>query len=161
MQQDITDARRRLEAALDRISAAVETLGPAPGRQGEDPAALSEALEAERRLTGELQERLAADAEAYRARVTDLERDCDAMRAQIAALEEDRDRLRAAADTLRGTCESLRRDTADGAAGPDGVNAAMVAEIEALTAARASDRAEIETIIALLSEERGEERAHG
>ena len=51
---------------------------------------------------------------------------------------------------LRDTCEALRSANAQGLGDNDLINTAMATEIETLHAMRASDRSELEAIVALI-----------
>ena len=70
--------------------------------------------------------------------------------AHLMGLEQALDRLRAVNVQLRQNNAALRRAHAEGLADVDLVNAGLQLEIDALTAARAADRAEIDSILAAL-----------
>ena len=58
--------------------------------------------------------------------------------------------MRAVNENLRSSNAALREANAKGLAEPELVNAAMSSELDSLRAARAAERAEIETILATL-----------
>lgn len=74
----------------------------------------------------------------------------DSDRARLLELEQALDRLRAVNGQLRQNNAALRRAHAEGLADAGLVNTGLQLEIDALTAARAADRAEIASILAAL-----------
>lgn len=165
--------RAALGAAQERI-AELETAaahGPventataaALDEAGAEIARLRAALDAERAQGAELAEAAAAD----RAALTAARDEVTALRsagrlgqvrdgaddgpvAVQSDLEQTLDRLRAVNAQLRHNNAALRRAHADGLADPDLVNTGLQLEIDALSAARAADRAEIDSILAAL-----------
>lgn len=166
--------RTALGTAQARIAALEAAAADAPGEDDVTAAALDEAaaeiarlraaLDAERAQGAELAEQAAADraalaaardeATALRAagRLGQVRDDADdGAVARQAELEQALDRLRAVNAQLRQNNAALRRAHADGLADPELVNAGLQLEIDALSAARAADRAEIDSILAALA----------
>ena len=164
--------RGALAAAQARI-AALDVPAPTDAAQGETLAALDAAaaeiarlraaLDAERAEAQALAEQAAADRAALMAarnaattqhaaeRLDQIgQASDDSGRAHLMQLEQSLDRLRAVNAQLRQNNAALRRAHADGVADPDLVNTGLQLEIDALTAARAADRAEIASILAAL-----------
>lgn len=144
----------RISKALVRIAAAVQRQRSLPppeppqDAQGEDDAAAHEALHAElarlqeevRRLTRD-NGRLASERESARARLADMDDALQSLRATQAGLAATVADLRAA---LAGHVD-VQAD------GPELVNRAMQAEIEAAAARHQADTAEIDAIIGELA----------
>jgi len=112
---------------------------------------LQSELETEREVTAQLEERVRAIKVKQETRVAALERDLTEARAALQTLEPDRQRLKEVNGTLRDVNRALREANAAGLADAELVNVAMAAELEALRAARESDRAEIDTILGALA----------
>lgn len=89
----------------------------------------------------------------------------EAQRESMAALDAEMQRLKTANDMLRKTCEEMRSALQDNVGEPHLVNKAMLAELEALRAARAAEEAEIRAVLGamapLLSEAAGDDVSHG
>ncbi|WP_323765557.1 hypothetical protein [Marinovum sp.] len=154
---DIEELQRRLTAAIDRIGKGVEQLD-ATGAPPVDPGDL-EALQArldesqaaleEERLAGrQREERIKTlhakleDAEAtMKARM-------DAQSEATAQVDLELQRLRKANAQLRDNNRALREANKAGLADPHLINTGMIAELEALNAARAAETAEAEAIAA-------------
>ncbi len=160
-------ARARL-AELEAAAAEGPRTDPATAaaldEAGAEIARLRAALAAERAQGAELAEAAAADRAALAAardEVTALRaagrlgqmRDGpdDAAIARQTDLEQALDRLRTVNAQLRQNNAALRRAHADGLADPALVNTGLQLEIDALAAARAADRAEIDSILAALA----------
>lgn len=149
---DIAELERRIIVALERIGQGLEGLERIdPGRP--DPAeleSLREALEAERTANAQLNERVKAIRERQETQVARLDQRAQEMTARAERLEAEVERLRAVNGRLRQTSAALRLANAEGLGDPGSIDAAMAAEIAALAALRASDRAELEDIVAEL-----------
>lgn len=166
--------RTVLGAAQARIAELEAAVADAPGADTATAAALDEAgaeiarlraaLEAERAQGADLAEASAADRAALAAARDEVAalRAADRLGAVRAHgdeasigrqtdLEQALDRLRAVNAQLRQNNAALRRAHADGLADPDLVNTGLQLEIDALSAARAADRAEIDSILAALA----------
>lgn len=154
---DITEYERRIAAALERIGHGVETLAqpvaaapePAPAGDGE-VTALREALESERAANAQLVERVRAIKEKQDSTIGALERRVAKLTAQLEAGGLDSAKLRRANSQLSDASQALREAMAAGLPEPHLINKAMLAELEALRALRASDAAEMEDILAEL-----------
>lgn len=148
---EIDELQRRITAAIERIGAGVDGLarrqptGPDP----EEFEAMRRALEEERVVNAQLEERIrklhekhAADLAAAAASAPSVQR--------LERLDTDLQRLRQANDQLRASNAALREANAAGVGEPHLINKAMLAELEALRAARAADVAEAGSIMAQL-----------
>lgn len=133
--QDLVELERRITRALERIGVAAEGL---QGRARE-----SRAVEEERDVNAQLAERLRVVKEKSGQRIAALEQ-------EVAHLTEQLDTLRAAAGELHEQLSQMRGDTAP-------------AEVESLRALRASDRAELDAVLAALATHvaQAEEVQHG
>ncbi|MBL3569114.1 hypothetical protein BV509_10725 [Rhodovulum sulfidophilum] len=150
---DIVELERRIVAALDRIGRGLDGMGRGDDPDRPDPSeleALREALETERGANAQLNERVKALHDRQETQVARLEQRVADLAARAEAAEADVDRLRAVNAKLRETSAALREANAQGLGDPGAIDAAMLAELEALTALRASDRAEIDAILAEL-----------
>lgn len=158
---DIVELERRLTAAMDRIARGVDGIGGAGTADADELAALKQALEDERLVTAQLEERVrtlhAREEEATAA----LQAELDSTRNAMQRLDSELQRLRKANEQLRDSVAQLSEANAAGVAEPHLINKAMLAELEVLRAARAADVAEADAIMAtiapLLSEEEGED----
>ena len=108
----------------------------------------------EDRLAGLLadlvEERVRALKERQDGRVAQLEAEVADNRLRLSEGDEDMQRLRQANAELRDIGAQLRVALAEGVAEPQLINRAMLAELEALRAARAADLAEVNAVIAEL-----------
>jgi len=163
---EIEALEQRITAALDRIGrgmAALETPGPAiappffeaaPARadpaEAERIAALERALEDERIANGQLEERVRVLKERQDGRVAELEAQVRAQAGRYGAIDAELQRLRQSHADLREVTARLRAAVAAETGSPELVNRAMLAELDALRAARAADRAEIDAVMAEL-----------
>lgn len=170
---DITDYERRIASALERIGHGIEALSlpvaepvaeplaapvaepaadPAPvsGADATELAALREALESERAANAQLVERVRAIKEKQDSTVGKLERRVAKLTRQLEASGADAAKLRRANMQLSEASQALREAMAAGLPEPHLINKAMLAELEALRALRASDAAEMEEILAEL-----------
>ncbi|SEM81434.1 hypothetical protein SAMN04488103_102155 [Gemmobacter aquatilis] len=157
---DLAELERRITAALARIGAGLDALstaeaappqaGVAEGEQAAEIAALQSALEAERAINAQLNERLRAVKERdgeegakLQARLEQLTRQLDVQGLEL-------QRMRKSTIQLR---ESLRqlREQKQGEVEAHLLNKAMLAELEALRAARSSEVAELDEILAELT----------
>jgi chromosome segregation ATPase len=156
---DIAELEQRIKDALARIGAGVDQLGEAAAN-----AALEEALEAEKMTSAQLEERIRAlhqtheadliaaksdakiEAEAAVAaaqtKIEELEDTIDQMRAKLRELRDSNQRLTSSITSLRETnAQEIE---------PHLINHAMMSELEALKAARARERGEIDQILTAL-----------
>ena len=152
---DISELQGRLAAALDRIGAGLDALGPrqhsAPQVRAEiDVDALLGELEAERALVAQLNERIAANRAKAEAQIAELNEELDRRQEILERMEDDRAQFKALNDALRASNGALRLANEAGLGDDALINSGMQTEIEALRQMRASDRAELDAIIALL-----------
>ncbi|KMW56609.1 hypothetical protein AIOL_001563 [Candidatus Rhodobacter oscarellae] len=152
---DITELERRITAALDRIGTQVDQLKA--GAAGPDPAALEEALEAEKVANAQLEERVKSLREQNEAQLNELERSAAE---RVAEAEAERDKLRGelqeakaqnrslnqATQKLQASLQALSAASANGVE-PHMLNQAMMSELEALRAVRTADVAEMDDIL--------------
>lgn len=145
---NIDELQSRIIAAMDRVAQGLDNIGGAD--TGPDPE-MVQALEDERTANAQLTERV-------RTLKDRLEEEGSAMRAQLeeaetrmAQLDVEVQRMRTAQTELTAACNALRDANAEGLADPDLINRAMQAELEGLRAARASDVAETNAILAALT----------
>lgn len=145
---DIEELQRRIMAAMDQVAFGLEKLGPttAAGPNAE----MVRQLEEERTANAQLQERVRSlrtksdtDIAALRERVEEGE-------ARMAQLDIELQRVRRANAQLSDACAALRDANAEGVGDAHLINKAMLAELEALRAARAADVAEASVILASL-----------
>lgn len=149
---DIEALQGRIMAAMDRISQGVEALSAAPAEADTgELEALKSALEEEKLVTAQLEERIkklkAAHAEELAAVQTAPPASASADADKLAALDSELQRLRKANDQLRASNAALREANEAGVGEPHLINSAMLAELEGLRAARAADVAEASAIM--------------
>lgn len=153
---EIFELQSRLAAALERIAGGVEALpvateAPAADVEAdaEEVAALKQALDDEKLVTAQLEERLRA----IKAKQREAEEAGAALAGtaqKMAELDAELQRLRKANTQLREINQQLREANEQGVGEPHLINKSMLTELEALRAARAADVAEAETIRAAL-----------
>jgi predicted nucleic acid-binding Zn-ribbon protein len=157
--QDIAELERRITAALERIGRGVEALGGAVPVAGppsamlpeSDFALLNEALDEERMLNAQLNERLRVVHQKDSADKTALTEQVAALNAQLAAQSDELARLRDTVQALNGELDDLRGLAERGVTEPEHINQAMLIELQALRAARASEAEELAEIVAALN----------
>ncbi|MES2146167.1 MAG: hypothetical protein V4516_17915 [Pseudomonadota bacterium] len=165
--QDIAELERRISSALDRIGQGLDRMPSsvpvAPAPPGEAPARelarVQAALEEERMVTAQLNERLKSVKEKEALLRTELDEKCQRLTRQLDTQGLELQRMRKTAVQLR---EQLReiREAQLGDANPQLVNKAMLTELEALRATRMTEMAEMEELIAELSPLLEEAPAH-
>ena len=144
---DIEEMQGRIVAAMRRIEAGLERLGPVT--DAPDPG-LAEALEEERLANAQLQERVRSLTARAEADMATLKKEVEAQSRAMARLDMDVQRLRQANTQLRESNAALREANEEGVGAPDLINKAMLAELESLRAARATETAEAGAILAKL-----------
>ena len=150
---DVSALEARIGAALGRIEGGLGKLADAPSEGTAAAAALSETqtqLEEERFANAQLEERVKALKERQDTQVSALSEKVATQTEQLAALDAEMQRLRASNADLRDVSAQLRASATEGATDPELINRALVAEVEALTAQRASEAAEVDAVIATL-----------
>lgn len=151
---DITEIEARIRIALDRIAAAAEGAGtqdtPGSAEAGEDLAELRAALEAERAANESLEARVAAIQEKQEANVAGLKRRVEELTQQLADAEKESQKLRTANSQLTESLAALRGANEQNVGEPFLINRSMMAELEALRAARAAEKRELDTVLTAL-----------
>jgi flagellar biosynthesis/type III secretory pathway protein FliH len=162
--QDTVELERRITAALDRIGQGIEALGPAAAPAADAPAApagpdLAQALDDERMANAQLTERLKAArereaqavAEAHAAGRAEAEAEArgriDRMTRQLDVQALEMQRMRKTVVQLRETLRALHEAAAAGLSDPSLVNRALLAEADALRAARQGELALMDEIL--------------
>lgn len=153
---DIEEYETRIAAAMDRIADGVANLNAGGGNTEE----LQTALEEERLANAQLSERVRKLTEQVDAAQSQAQSTVDAAAKRIETLDLELQRLRKATEQLRESNAALRTANEAGVGEPHLINKAMLAELEALRAARAADVAEADTILASLNALMTEENAH-
>ena len=154
---DIEELQRRLTAAIDRIGKGVERLD-ADSEPPEDPGDIEDlqarrgaseaALEEERIAGQQREERIKTlHAKLEDAQAT-MKARMDAQSEATAQVDLELQRLRKANEQLRANNKALREANKAGLADPHLINTGMIAELEALNAARSAETAEAEAIAA-------------
>ncbi len=156
---EIAEFERRITAAMDRISKALNKPVDADQVIWDDAAvaALQDALDDERSTNAQLTERLrvlkereafaaiaAAPIEDLAPRVADLTRQLDVQGLELQRMRKTAIQLR---ETLRAILEAQPKDAVDAHL----INKAMLAELDALRATRATETAEMDEILAELA----------
>ncbi|MCV6586564.1 MAG: hypothetical protein OIF47_13605 [Marinibacterium sp.] len=164
---EIEALQSRLLAAMERIGSGTAAVTTRAGDAARETGALRQSLEEETLANAQLQERLstlktrhaedlaaaqeaaAPDADAGDpALIEQLRDDLAAQAEATAALDASLQQLRAANDALRQSNAALRQANADGVGDAALINAALQADLDALTAARAAETAEIGALLA-------------
>jgi hypothetical protein len=151
--QDLGELEQRLAVALDRIGAGIAGLRadatPAPDTLGN--ADLQMALDEERMLSAQLNERLRAVKEKETETQSLASAKLDQMSVQLDAQGAELKRMRNTNVQLREVLHILREAAAQGLSDPHLVNRAMLAELEALRATRLTEVAQMDEILAELA----------
>ncbi|MEX0282793.1 MAG: hypothetical protein AB3N13_16550 [Arenibacterium sp.] len=156
---DIEELQRRLTAAMDRIGASAERVS----QGGQDPG-LVEALEEEKLANAQLHERLRGlhmrhdeEMAALKSQLEKMEAlkslqdEIEKQASDLSRFDTDLQRLRQANEQLRASNAALREANEAGVGEPHLINKAMLAELEALRAARAADMSETQAILSKLT----------
>lgn len=159
----IEELQSRITAAMERIGTGLATLADQPADVGEPDPGVVAALEEEKLANAQLEERLKSirgkhdkEVEALKAELANssvsqkLRSDLAAQSEAMARLDMDIQRLRQSNDQLRDVNASLRGANEQGVGEPNLINKAMLAELEGLRAARATDAAEASAILSKL-----------
>ncbi|PXW70654.1 hypothetical protein C7964_102549 [Loktanella sp. PT4BL] len=139
---DISTLESRITAALDRIRQGLDAAG---GQTAADPA-LQAALDQERAQNAELVERVRVLKERQDTQVASLTLRAETQSKHLMKLDEELQQLRASNVQLREMNAKLREAVTTGLA-PELHDAAVNAEIKALSAQRSADAAEIDAIL--------------
>lgn len=156
---DIQNFEQRINAALERIRRAAETLGEgAMGKVSSDAAidpgdveALRLALDNERSANAQLEERVRAIRERQENQVTQLELRLAKLSARADSADQELARLRGVNAQLRENNAALRAANAAGLGDAGLINSGVETELEAIRALRDGDRAELDAIISELT----------
>ncbi|MCF6443619.1 hypothetical protein [Nereida sp. MMG025] len=146
---DIEDLERRITAAMERIGRSIDGMSAAPADGGDAVADLQKQLEEERMVTAQLEARVAALKERQEL-AGDVEARMAAQSSHIKRLDSELQQLQAANQQLRDNNAALRDANEKGVAEPHLINKSMMAELDALRAARAADRSELDAILSEL-----------
>ncbi|MDU8929184.1 hypothetical protein RXV86_17455 [Alisedimentitalea sp. MJ-SS2] len=149
----VEELESRITSALDRIAKGVDALGGSV--EAADPEELEKVkaeLEDEKLASAQLEERIKALHEKEEARMADLKAQVDTQAETLSQLDDTLQRLRSANDQLRSANAALREANEQGVGEPHLINKAMLAELEALRAARAADVAESEAVLSALDD---------
>ena len=145
---DISDLENRITAALDRIGGGLESLAPKPDVGAIDEIArLKQALEDEKTANSQLEERVKAIKEKQEGTLANMAEEVERLRAQVETGDAGVTQLRKVNGELRVNNLALRDAVSAGIAEPHLVNKSMMAELEALRAAQAADRAELDAVL--------------
>lgn len=145
---EIEDLQSRIMSALDRVAQGVDVIGSGAS---DDVDALKQALEDEKTVNAQLNERVRALGERQAKALEELEGRAAETAARITQFDQDLQRLRRANAQLGEACEALRTANAEGVGEPELINNAMVAELESLRAARSAEVTQADEIIAALT----------
>ena len=145
---NIEELQRRITAAMDQVAFGLDKLGAASAGPDEET---QRQLEDERTANAQLQERVRSLRTKSETELAALRTQTEAGEARIAQLDIELQRVRRANAQLTDACAALRDANTEGVGEPHLINKAMLAELEALRAARAADVAEASTILASLT----------
>lgn len=144
---DVAALETRISAALGRIETGLGQMADAGSGDGAGAAALQSKLDEERFANAQLEERVKALKERQDTKIAELMAQVAQQRDQLAALDQEMQRLRASNADLREVGAQLRAAATEGATNPELINRSMQAEVDALTAQRASEAAEVDAIL--------------
>lgn len=154
---NIEEMQGRIMAALERASRGLEKLDA----QRDDVPDLSQDLEDERLANAQLTERVKTLKVRLETETADTQAKLDAAEARLAQtdraearmrdLDVELQRVRRANAQLSDACAALREANAEGVGDPHLINKAMMAELDALRAARKAEAAEADAILQALS----------
>ena len=142
---NVTELEQRISVAMDRIEKGLGNM--AEQTPAVDGPALEAQLDEERFANAQLEERVKALKQRQDTKISELETRVSSQRDQIAALDTELQRLRASSADMREVNAQLRVAASEGVAEPELINRAMMAEVEALSAQRASESAEVDAIL--------------
>lgn len=152
---DINVLDGRIRAALERVRQGLEKpVAAAPvadGAPADDAAALRTQLDEERTVNAQLEERVRALKERQDSKLGTLEAQVEAQGGQLADYDREMQRLQQANAELRAVAAELREALMEEVAEPELINRAAIAELDALRAVQAADRAEVDGVMAQLA----------
>lgn len=145
---DVSGLEDRINAALGRIEAGLGAMAEKPAPIAPAPAPdLQGQLDEERAANAQLEERVRALKDRQDTKIAELTAKVAEQKGLLASLDVEMQRLRASNADLREVSGQLRKAADDGAVDAELINRAMMAEVEALTAQRASEAAEVDAIL--------------
>lgn len=159
---DIAELERRITAALMRIDRGIDAARAAtpapeaaavpaePAGGAEELARLAEALDEERMVTAQLQERLRALREKDAAATMPLEAEVARLTKQLDVQGLEMQRLKKTVVSLREQLRNMTEAMAEDRVEPHLINKAMLSELEALRALRSAEAAELDEILMAL-----------
>lgn len=148
---DINELQARISVAMDRVAAGLDQLSSGGGgADAGQTAELQAALDEERTANAQLEERLRALKQRQAEELSAAQSQVQDTRAKVDTLDLELQRLRQANAQLRESNQALRDANEAGVAEPHLINKSMLAELEALRAARAADVAEASAILSAL-----------
>lgn len=152
---DIVEYERRITAALTKISEKIGEVGAAT--PAIDTSALEEALEAERTVNAQLEERVRAIKVKQEEKMAQLEKRVATLQTGLGQLEGDVSRLKGVNGQLRDNNNALREANQGGVGDPHLINKAMLVELESLRAIHKADRHEMDSLLGELGQIIGED----
>lgn len=152
---DIVEYERRITAALTKISERLAAGGQKPDSL--DTTALEQALESERTVNAQLEERVRAIKVKQEEKMAQLEKRVAMLQSGFGQLEGDVSRLKGVNEQLRESNHALREANQASVADPHLINKSMLVELEALRAVHTSDRHEMDGLLGELSQIIGED----
>ncbi|MEF3047601.1 hypothetical protein [Pseudotabrizicola sp. L79] len=160
---NIAELERRITAALMRIDRGIDALSRPPvvadgapvatladGEAEAEIARLNEALDDERVVSAQLQERLRALKDKETALTQPLEAEVDRLTKQLDVQGLEMQRLKKTVVLLREQLRAMTDAMAEDRVEPHLINKAMLAELEALRALRSAETVELDEIISAL-----------
>ena len=155
---EIAELERRIAYAMERIAKGLDGLdrpavaapAPEPVVDRQEAEALRQALEEERLVNSQLEERLHALRQKHDDQAAQAGAALNATSEKMGQLDTELAQLRATVAQLRDSNAALRAANETGVGEPHLINAAMQTELEALRATRAAEIAEVEAIKAAL-----------
>lgn len=149
---DISELEGRITAALDRIGQGLDALGPKPDEShNKQIVALNASLDDEQTANAQLRERVKAIKQKRDSEVSELRAEIARLFAQVETGDAGIARMRKVSHELRMNNTALREAVAEGVTEPHLINKSMMAELEAVRAAHAADRAELDAILTELA----------
>lgn len=147
---EISEFESRITSALARIRRQVEALEEPADDDVDTVPALRQKLDEERTVNAQLEERVRALKDRQETKIAELEAAVASGRTRMSELDHELQRLQQVNAELRAVAGEMSTALSEGVAEPELVNRAMMAELEALRAAHAADRAEMQAILAEL-----------
>ena len=144
---DISELEARIQSALGRIEGGLGNLGAKSDAAPADND-LAKALEEEKEVTAQLEARLTAVREKHLNRQKVAAEKLDETSKSLDEVRTKAQTLRATNERLRASNEELRKANEENGADPHLINKSMMEELAAMKAARKSELAEMDAIMA-------------